>query len=62
MLSAGFSDVCLYGCKVPRESVARGIQRAGQDMVEMLLGLIVRLYMPTKPSILTSILAACATK
>ncbi len=62
MLSAGFSDICLYGCKVPRESIVRSVQRAGQDLVETLLALVVRLYMPTKPSILTSILAACATK
>lgn len=62
MLNAGFPSVCLYGCKIPRESTLRSIQRAGQDIVEMLLGLLVRLYMPTKPSILTSILGACATK
>jgi len=62
MLNAGFSEVSLYGCKVPWESPLRSIQRAGQNVVEMLLGLIVRLYMPTKPSILTSILGACATK
>jgi len=62
MLSAGFSAVDIYGCHVPRESLARAVQRAGQDAVEMLLGMVVRLYMPTKPSILTSILGACATK
>ena len=62
MLNAGFADICVYPCKVPRESVIRTIQRAGQDSVEMLLGFVLRLYMPTKPSILTSILGACGTK
>ncbi len=62
ILSAGFSGVTVYGCKIPRESVARTVQRAAQDAVEILLGVVVRLYMPTKPSILTSILGACATK
>jgi cyclopropane fatty-acyl-phospholipid synthase-like methyltransferase len=60
--SSGFADVVVYGCKIPRKSLARVIQRAAQDGVELLLRLVLRLYMPSQPIILASTLGACATK
>jgi SAM-dependent methyltransferase len=60
--NSGFSNVSVYGCKIPRKSLARTVQRAAQDTVEFFLGLTVRLYRPGDPLILSSILGACATK
>jgi 2-polyprenyl-3-methyl-5-hydroxy-6-metoxy-1,4-benzoquinol methylase len=60
--SAGFSEVSVYGCKILRKSLARIVQRTAQDTVELFLGLLLRLYMPTQPIVLASLLGACATK
>ncbi len=60
--NSGFVNVSVYGCKVPRKSLARTVQRAAQDTVEFFLGLMVRLYRPGDPMVLSSILGACATK
>ena len=60
--NSGFTDVVVYGCKIPRKSFACFIQRTAQDGVELVLGLLLRLYMPSQPIILASVLGACATK
>ena len=60
--NAGFQGVDVYGCKIPRKSLARLIQRTAQDGVELLLKLFLRLYMPSQPVILSSVLGACAKK
>jgi cyclopropane fatty-acyl-phospholipid synthase-like methyltransferase len=60
--ASGFSQVSVYGCKIPRKSLARIVQRAAQDTVEFCLGLGIRLYRPGDRLILTSALGACATK
>lgn len=60
--NSGFSNVAVYGCKIPRKTPARLIQRTAQDAVEFLLGSLVRLYRPGDSMILSSILGACATK
>lgn len=60
--NSGFSNVSVYGCKIPRKSLARTVQRVAQDTVEFFLGLTVRLYRPDDPLILSSILGACATR
>jgi hypothetical protein len=60
--NAGFQGVDVYGCKIPRKSLARLIQRTAQDGVELLLKLFLRLYMPSQPIILSSVLGACAKK
>jgi 2-polyprenyl-3-methyl-5-hydroxy-6-metoxy-1,4-benzoquinol methylase len=60
--TAGFSDVSVYGCKIMRKSLARFVQRTAQDTVELFLGLLLRLYIPSQPIILASLLGACATK
>jgi cyclopropane fatty-acyl-phospholipid synthase-like methyltransferase len=62
MQNSGFSQVSIYGCKVPRKNLGRVVQRAAQDTVEFFLSLAVRLYRPGDPLILASILGACATK
>jgi len=60
--NSGFFDVSIYGCRVPRKSVLRFLQRTAQDAVELSLGLLVRLYRPGDRLILSSILGACAAK
>jgi cyclopropane fatty-acyl-phospholipid synthase-like methyltransferase len=60
--NSGFADITIYGCKIPRKSLARLIQRTAQDGVELLLTLLLRLYGPSRPTILASLLGACATK
>ena len=60
--NSGFADVAVYGCKIPRKSLARLIQRTAQDGVELFLGLLLRLYVPSRPIILASVLGACGTK
>ncbi len=60
--NCGFSSVAVYGCRIPRKSLGRLLQRTAQDTVESILGLMVRLYRPADPLILSSILGACATK
>ncbi len=60
--NSGFSNVAVYGCRIPRRSLGRLLQRAAQDAVEFILGLMVRLYRPGDPLTLSSILGACATK
>jgi 2-polyprenyl-3-methyl-5-hydroxy-6-metoxy-1,4-benzoquinol methylase len=60
--NSGFTDVAVYGCKIPRKSLVRTLQRAAQDGVEFVASLVVRLYRPRDPLILASILGACATK
>ncbi len=62
LLSAGFSEVSVYGCKILRKSLTRLMQRTAQDVVELFLGLLLRLYIPSQPIILASLLGACATK
>ncbi len=62
MQNSGFLDVSIYGCRVPRKSLGRFVQRTAQDTVEFVLGLLVRLYRPGDPMMLASILGACATK
>lgn len=59
--TAGFANVSVYPCRVPRVSFARVWQRAGQDAVELIAGLLLRLYMPREPVMLSSVLGACAT-
>jgi len=60
--NAGFSDVAVYPCKVPRESVLRCVQRLAQDTVELGLRALLRVYWPTAHVILAGILGACGTK
>jgi cyclopropane fatty-acyl-phospholipid synthase-like methyltransferase len=60
--NSGFERVSVYGCKVPRKSLGRVVQRGAQDTVEFFLGLMVRLYRPGDVMVLSSILGACATK
>ena len=60
--NAGFSQVKIYPCKIPRKTVGRLVQRAAQDTLELLMGLAVRLYKPGDRLILSSNLGACATK
>jgi 2-polyprenyl-3-methyl-5-hydroxy-6-metoxy-1,4-benzoquinol methylase len=62
MQNSGFSAVSIYGCKVPRKSAGRFVQRTVQDTIEFVLGLMVRAYRPGDPLILSSLLGACATK
>jgi cyclopropane fatty-acyl-phospholipid synthase-like methyltransferase len=60
--NSGFSNVAVYGCKIPRKSLPRLVQRAAQDTVEFLFSSLVRLYRPGDSMILSSMLGACATK
>ena len=60
--NSGFSGVSVYGCKIPRKSLTRFVQRTAQDTLELLLGMMVRLYKPHDRLILASILGACGTK
>ena len=60
--NCGFSNVTIYGCRIPRKSLGRWLQRTAQDTIELVLGLMVRLYRPGDSLILSSILGACATK
>jgi 2-polyprenyl-3-methyl-5-hydroxy-6-metoxy-1,4-benzoquinol methylase len=60
--NAGFSEVSVYECKTPAKSPARFVQRGAQDVVEALMKLALRVYMPSQPIILTSLLGACAQK
>ncbi len=60
--TAGFSNVSVYPCKVPRASIARLIQRTSQDAVEFMASLLLKLYMPRLSVILSSVLGACAEK
>ncbi|MGB8772017.1 MAG: hypothetical protein WCC92_20565, partial [Candidatus Korobacteraceae bacterium] len=60
--SSGFQNVTVYGCRMPRKDLARFIQRAAQDAVELLSGLLLRLYLPHQPTNLATALGACGTK
>ena len=59
--TAGFANVSVYPCRVPRISFTRVLQRASQDAVELVAALLLRLYMPREPVLLSSVLGACAT-
>lgn len=59
---AGFSQVLVYGCRTPRKSLGRLLQRTAQDTLELFAAALVRLYRPSDRLILASILGACATK
>jgi 2-polyprenyl-3-methyl-5-hydroxy-6-metoxy-1,4-benzoquinol methylase len=60
--NTGFSQVAIYPCRIPRKTLGRVMQRAAQDMIELLMGLAVRLYKPGDRLVLSSNLGACATK
>lgn len=60
--NAGFQDVTVYGCRMPRTNPARLLQRTAQDLVELAAGLLLRLYLPRQPVNLATALGACATK
>ncbi len=60
--NSGFFQVSVYGCKVPRKSFSRFVQRTAQDTLELLLGTMVRMYKPNDRLILASVLGACGTK
>lgn len=60
--NAGFSEVKLYGCRVPRKTPLRLMQRTAQDVVELLAALRLRLFLPQQPVNLAATLGACAAK
>ena len=56
-------DECLRnGCRILRKTLARLAQRTAQDAVEFFLGLLFRLYMPSRPITMASLQGARATK
>jgi cyclopropane fatty-acyl-phospholipid synthase-like methyltransferase len=59
--TAGFENVTVYPCKVPRISVARAVQRVLQDSLEYFAAMLLKLYMPRQRVILSSVLGACAS-
>jgi 2-polyprenyl-3-methyl-5-hydroxy-6-metoxy-1,4-benzoquinol methylase len=59
---AGFENVTIYGCRMPRSNPARFIQRTLQDGVELLAGLLLRIYLPSVSVNLATAIGACATK
>ncbi|HUI83286.1 MAG TPA: class I SAM-dependent methyltransferase [Candidatus Binatia bacterium] len=60
--SAGFDEVTIYGCRIPRKNPARLIQRTAQDLMELLAAVRLRLYLPKQPLNLALTLGACAMK
>ncbi len=60
--NAGFENVAVYGCRMPRSNPARFIQRTLQDSVELLAGLLLRIYLPPVRVNLAIAIGACATK
>ncbi len=60
--NAGFREVTVYGCRMPRRNPLRLIQRTAQDIVELLAALRLRLFLPRQPVNLATALGACATK
>ena len=59
---AGFEKLTVYGCRMPRSSPVRLVQRTFQDAVELLGGLVLRIYLPSMGVNLATAIAACATK
>jgi 2-polyprenyl-3-methyl-5-hydroxy-6-metoxy-1,4-benzoquinol methylase len=60
--NAGFREVTVYGCRMPRKNPLRLIQRTAQDIVELLTALRLRLFLPRQEVNLATALGACATK
>lgn len=60
--SAGFSDVNIYGCKMPRKNPLRFIQRTAQDAIELFAAASLRVFLPSQPVSMATALGACATK
>ncbi len=60
--NAGFRDVNIYGCKMPRATPRRFVQRTLQDIVELFAILRLRVYLPGQAVNLATTLGACASK
>lgn len=60
--NAGFREVTVYGCRMPRKNPLRLMQRTAQDIVELLTALRLRLFLPRQAVNLATALGACATK
>ena len=60
--NAGFRDVEIYGCRMPRKNPVRLIQRTAQDIVELLAAVRLRLFLPRQKVNLAVALGACAAK
>lgn len=60
--NAGFREITVYGCRTPRKTPLRLVQRTAQDIVELLAALRLRLFLPRQPVNLATALGACATK
>ena len=60
--NAGFREVDVYGCKMPRKNPLRLIQRTAQDTFELLAKMRLRVFLPGQPVNMATALGACGTK
>ncbi len=60
--NAGFREVTVYGCRMPRKNPLRLMQRTAQDIVELFAAVRLRLFLPRQAVNLAAALGACATK
>ncbi|MFZ0315045.1 MAG: class I SAM-dependent methyltransferase [Candidatus Korobacteraceae bacterium] len=60
--NAGFREVTVYGCRMPRKNPLRLLQRSAQDVVELVAALRLRLFLPRQAVCLAAALGASATK
>ncbi|CAK0781281.1 Methyltransferase domain-containing protein [Gammaproteobacteria bacterium] len=59
---AGFSQVSLFESKVPNVSLGRIFQAGAQKLLNMILGLMIRIYMPNRKQMLSPTIYAVAIK
>jgi 2-polyprenyl-3-methyl-5-hydroxy-6-metoxy-1,4-benzoquinol methylase len=60
--NAGFRDVTVYGCRMPRKNLPRFIQRTAQDAIELVAALGLRVFLPRQYVNLATALGGCGTK
>ena len=60
--NAGFHDVTVYGCKMPRKNPARFLQRTAQDVIELFAALCLRVFLPGQYVNMATALGVCGTK
>jgi len=60
--SAGFSDVSIFGIRTARNSFLKLVQYSVQSVVNLLLKLMIKIYLPTKRQILNVSICGVARK